>query len=760
MSTPESVSRTPLIAIVGNPNSGKTTIFNLLTGLRQKVGNYPGVTVERKIGECYSQHGKKLRLIDLPGAYSLNARSPDEAVLRDVLLGRRKDTQRPDRVVFVADAANIERNLYLLTQVLELGLPTVLVLNMMDIAEAKEWKIDIAKLSAELGVPVVPMQATRGSGQLELKTTISREDIPLPLWQSPPLPDDIRHALQSSRDQLLKSGAVHDKTTLLEPLYLLSDHDPLHAGIQGEHLELIQRGRQALNKAHEGWEDQLVADRYAKIEELTQRILKRPEQELPTLTRKLDNILLHPIFGGAIMLAALAVIFYLIFTVAETPMGWIDETFGTLGEWVKGKMAEGDLRDLIVDGAIAGVGGVVIFLPQILILFFFIGIMEDTGYMARVAFILDRFMSMVGLNGKAFLPFLSSYACAIPGVMAARTIDSPKDRLITILIAPLASCTARIPVYVLLISVFMPDDVSTWVKAGIMVALYLLGTLGAFFFALVLNKGLMRGANAPMILEMPSYKMPALRSILMLVWQRAKAFLVRAGTIIFGISILIWAASTYPKDHDLAARAHDLEERITAMEEAEGEKKDPAAEINESISKPGPRAEGVAQEESEKAPESPELVAAHEELAKVNSLHLAQSFAGRAGHFIEPVIKPLGYDWKIGIGLIGSFAAREVFVNTMSVVYAVQSADDEDISPVRDRIRNEKRADGTPVYSPLVCVSLLVFYVFAMQCISTMAVVKRETGKWRWMWFQLGFMSGTAYLLSLAVYQIGTALGY
>ncbi len=719
-------AESPLLAIVGNPNSGKTTIFNLLTGLRQKVGNYPGVTVEKKIGECYSQHGKKLRLIDLPGAYSLNARSPDEAVLRDVLLGRRADTPRPDRVVFIADAANLERNLYLLTQVLELGLPTVLVLNMMDIAEAKEWRIDVKKLAEELGVPVVPMQATSGTGFLELKAAISREDIPLPRWQSAPLPEEIRAALQTTRAELLLTGAVHDKTTLLEPLYLLSDHDPLHAGIKDTHLGQIQRGRDTLNAAYPGWEDELVAARYVEIEKVTAEVLKRPEQELPTLTQKLDAFLLHPIFGGITVLTFLVFLFYLIFKVAEGPMDWIDAGFGSLGAWVSELMPPGDLRDLIVEGAIAGVGGVVIFLPQILILFFFIGLMEDTGYMARLAFILDRLMSVVGLNGKAFIPFLSSYACAIPGVMATRTIDSPKDRLITILIAPLASCSARIPVYVLLISAFMPDTVSTLAKASIMVGLYALGTLGAFFFAWVLNKGVMRGSNAPMILEMPSYKMPALRSILLLVWQRARAFLVRAGTVIFGISILIWAASTYPKNHALNDQAAVIEQRITALEASAD----------------------IAQVDAAKA-----------ELALVKSQHLAQSIAGRAGHLIEPAIKPLGYDWKIGIGLIGSFAAREVFVNTMSVVYAVQ-AEDDDLTPVRDRLRQEKRVDGSLVYTPLVCISLLVFYVFAMQCVSTMAIVKRETGSWGWMWFQLGFMTGTAYLLALGVYQIGSALGY
>jgi ferrous iron transport protein B len=691
MSAPDS----PLLAIVGNPNSGKTTLFNLLTGLRQKVANYPGVTVEKKIGECWSQHGKKLRLIDLPGAYSLNARSPDEAVLRDVLLGRRSDTPKPDKVVLVLDAANLERNLYLATQILELGLPTVIALNMIDIAEGKNWRIDVKKLSDELGVPVVPMQATSGKGLLELKAAMSREDLPQPRWHSAPLPEEIRASVIATRAELALTGAVQEKSSLLEPLYLLSDHDPLHAGIKDTQLGQISRGRAALEKAHPGWEDQLVNDRYSAIEKLCREVLVRPDQEPVTITQKLDRWLLHPVFGGVFVLAFLVFLFYLIFKVAEGPMGWIEAAFAALGSWVTGVMPPGDLRDLIVDGAINGVSGVVVFLPQILILFFFIGIMEDTGYMARLAFIMDRLMSVVGLNGKAFLPFLSSYACAVPGIMASRTIDSPKDRLITILIAPLASCSARLPVYLLLISALMPDSVSLWAKASIMVGLYALGTLGAFGFAWILNKGIMRGANAPMILEMPSYKMPSIKGILLLVWQRARAFLLRAGTVIFGISILIWAASTYPKS------------------------------------------------------DSPDA-----------SVRLEQSIAGRAGHLIEPVIAPLGYDWKIGIGLIGSFAAREVFVNTMAVVYAVQSEDEEDMTPLRDRLRQETRASGKPAYSPLVCISLLVFYVFAMQCVSTMAIVKRETGSWGWMWFQLAAMTGTAYVLALAIFQIGTATGY
>lgn len=717
----------PLLAVVGNPNSGKTTLFNLLTGLRQKVANYPGVTVEKKIGECRTQHGKKLRVIDLPGAYSLNARSPDEAVLRDVLLGRRADTPRPDRILFVADASNLERNLYLLSQVLELGLPTVLVLNMMDVAAHKQWRIDIPRLSEELGVPVVPMQAISGQGLLELRVAISREDLPAPRWHSAPLPEDIRTALHHSRDSLAAAGAIHDEATLLEPLYLMADHNPLHDGFEDSHLAQIREAREAVEKAHPGWEDQLVADRYIAIEKLSAKVLTLPEQEVRTFTHRLDQFLLHPFFGGAVLLGILAFLFFLIFRVAEGPMGWIEEAFAALGNTVTAFMPPGDLRDLIVDGAINGVAGVVVFLPQILILFFFIGIMEDTGYMARLAFIMDRLMSVVGLNGKAFLPFLSSYACAVPGIMATRTIDSPKDRLITILIAPLASCSARLPVYLLLISALMPESVSAWARAGTMVGLYALGTLGAFGFAWIFNKGILRGANAPMILEMPNYKLPSLKAILLQVWQRAKAFLVRAGTVIFGMSILIWAASTYPKDRALMAEAEQIEQRIEALETANDE----AA-----------------------------LTAAGDELAGIKSRQLAQSLAGRAGHFIEPLIAPLGYDWKIGIGLIGSFAARELFVNTMAVVYAVGAEDEEDMTPLRERIQQETRADGTAVYSPLVCVSLLVFYVFAMQCVSTLAIVKRETGSWKWVWFQLFYLSGTAWVLAFAVYQIGSMMGW
>lgn len=684
------------VALAGNPNSGKSTLFNLLTGLRQKVANYPGVTVEKRVGETRTLHGQPLRIIDLPGAYSLNARSPDEAILRDVLLGRQAGTERPDKVVCVADASNLPRHLYLVSQILELGLPTILVLNMMDVAEQKQWQIDAKKLSERLGIPVVPMQASTGRGFHELKIAMSREDLPPPPRPLVPLPAPVHTSLLRCRDELVELGEVNPKATLLEPLYLLSDRDPVHYGIDSHHVRKVNACRAELEHAVPGWEDQLVTDRHAAIDALLAEVLQRPNQAVATLTSKLDNYLLHPIWGGLNVLFVLGLLFFLIFKVAEGPMGWIESAFGLLGGWIEGHMPPGDLRDLLVDGAVQGVNGVVIFLPQILILFFFIALLEDTGYMARLAFIMDRFMSFAGLSGKSFLPFLSCYACAVPGIMATRTVEHPRDRLVTILVAPLASCSARLPVYSLLIGAFFPtDQISAWCKAGIMLGLYSLGTGAAFVFAWIFSRGIMRGSASPMILEMPAYKAPSLKSILLQVGERARVFLVRAGTVILGLSILVWACSTYPKS------------------------------------------------------DSPNA-----------SERLEQSFAGRAGHLIEPIIRPLGYDWKIGIGLLSSFAAREVFVSTMSVVHAVETQEEGNLTPLRDRLRAETDSSGRHIYTPLVCVSLLVFYVFAMQCLSTLAIVKRETNGWKWPLFQLAYLSASAYLLSLLVYQAGRALGW
>ena len=695
---------TPLVyALVGNPNCGKSTLFNALTGLRQKVGNYPGVTVEKKIGECFSQHGRRMTLIDLPGSYSLNARSPDESVMRDVLLGRAPGTPRPDRVVCVVDASNLERHLYLVTQIIELGLPVVVALNMVDVAVGRQIKLDVARLSERLGVPVVPTQASIKKGLIELKLAMSRDDLAAPHGMPDLLPVPVRGGLLRSRETLAQAGLVRADAPLLEPLYLLSSHDPTHYGIADQALAQLTAVREQMEREVPGWEDRLVAARYDAIGALCAEVVRRPDVARLSFTDRLDAVLLHRVWGWAALLLVLAVIFTLIFKVAEAPMGWIEallsggELFGKpiggLAGWVEGLMPDGDLRSLIIDGAIAGVAGVLVFLPQILILFFFIGLLEDTGYMARLAFMMDRLMGKVGLNGRSFLPILSSYACAVPGVMAARTIDSPKDRLITIMVAPLASCSARLPVYALLIPLlFPPELMPAWGKALILLGLYALGTLGAFFFAWLFNRTLMKGVSTPLILELPSYKAPALAGIARQMADRAWMFVRRAGTVILGLSLILWAALTYPKSKD----------------------GDPSQQV-------------------------------------------AHSLAGRLGHAVEPLVRPMGGDWRVAIGLIGAQGAREVFNSQLGVIYAVEGAE-EDETPLRDRLRQEKHGDGRPVYSVPFCLGLLVYFVFAMQCLSTVAIVRRETGGWKWPLFQFAYMTGTGYLLAVLIYQIGTRL--
>ncbi|MFK5921810.1 MAG: ferrous iron transport protein B [Verrucomicrobiota bacterium] len=667
-----------VFALVGNPNCGKTTLFNALTGMRQKVGNYPGVTVERKEGTCYGQHGEELRLIDLPGAYSLNARSPDEEILRDVLLGRRDDTPTPDAVIVILDASNPERNLYLATQVLELGLPTILVLNMIDVADSQNLKLNVSAISEAFGVPVIPMQANSRKGLPELRIAMSKADLPSSSLRIP-LPDDTQQLLDKfSRDNPQDEDNNHNERAAL---YLLDEETKK-------------------NHSNSEWENHLIAARYDTIQKICADAVKQSANNAPSPTDRLDAFLLHKIWGWVALISLMTLIFSLIFSYAEIPMDWIDTAFTALADKVTTLMPPGDLRDLITEGIIAGVGGVAIFLPQILILFFFIGLMEDTGYMSRVAFMMDRLMSKVGLNGKSFVPLLSSYACAIPGIMATRTVENPKDRLITILVAPWASCSARLPVYLLMIAVLIPESkVPIFTKVGFMLSLYILGTVGIFIAAWIFNKTFRRKVKTLPIMELPLYKAPSWYTIVLHMWERTKIFIRRAGTIILGVSILLWAAENYPKT---------------------------------------PGADKATQVEN--------------------------SIAGKIGHAIEPVIKPLGYDWRIGIGLVASFAAREFFVSAMAITYNVEQegvAENVAAETLRQRMRAAKRPDGvTPAFSPLVCLSLMIFYLFAMQCISTTVVVRRETNSWKWPMFQIAFMTGTAYFASLIVYQGGLLLGF
>jgi len=624
---------TPTIALIGNPNAGKTTLFNALTGENQRIGNYSGVTVEVKSGTSYTPHGRKLRVLDLPGCYSLNAASPDEQVAVDMLRGKIAGEATPDLVVCVVDASNLERHLQLALQVIELGVPCVLALNMVDVAEKSGLRLDPAKISEELGIPVVPMQASAGKGILELKQALR--------FPFPPAP--------------------------LNPAWLASDATPEES-------------------------------RRSFIHSLCELAARRPNSHQQTFSDRLDAWLLHPFFGWFAFLGVMFLVFWAIFSFASIPMGWIESLQGIVTTAVENLMPEGDLRSLLTDGVIAGVGGVIIFLPQIILLFLFIGLLESSGYMSRAAFLMDGFMSRAGLSGKAFLPLFSSYACAIPGVMATRTIDSAKERLVTIFVAPWMSCSARLPVYFLIVPLLLHEEEGSWKQALVLFAIYALGTLTAFIVARILRGKLGADANPRhFLLEMPPYRAPQWPYILRHVTDRAWAFVKKAGTIILGLSILLWALSTYPK--------HEGDDETEA---------------------------------------------------------LAHSAMGRIGAVIEPVVAPLGFDGRTGTAILTSFAAREVFVSSMAIIFRVEETDDEQETRklLRERIAAAERPDGSPLFTPLTLISLLVFYIYALQCLPTTAVVAREAGSWKWAIGQFAFMSGFAYVASLVIFQIGRLLGF
>jgi len=609
-----------IFAIAGNPNSGKTTIFNQLTGLRQKVANYPGVTVEKVAGRV-RLNGDEYTVIDLPGTYSVHPRSPEEKIACEVLCGLRPEMPPPSGVVCVVDSTNLERNLYLALQIKDIGLPMLLVLNMADEMNARGGKIDAGKLSQHLGVPVVSSVGNRGVGLDEIRKFISQ------------------HSNGAGEGSALRIPAATPNADEVRDRY--------------------QRSHQILGTA--------------RLRQLTDSKVQQV----------VDRIVMHPLWGTALFFAIVIFVFQSIFSWATPLRDGIAAGFGQMGLWVKTHVANAILRSLISDGVLAGVGSVLTFLPQILILFFFIALLEDSGYMARAAFLMDRVMKKIGLQGKSFLPLLSSYACAIPGIMACRTIENKNDRLATMMIAPLMTCSARLPVYTLLIGAFIPATpvLGRFISLPTLalLGLYALGLGTAMLVARVLKSSVLKSKETPFILEIPPYRLPNARTVFNTMWNRSRLFVRRAGTVILGISLVLWALASLP----------------------------PGADVNHSV-------------------------------------------AGRIGHLIEPAIQPLGFDWRIGIGLISSFAAREVIVSSLSTIYNVQMGD-KGMSLV-ETVRHEM--------TPLTAVSLMVFFALACQCMSTLAVVRRETNGWRWPVFLFSYMTLLAYLCSLVVYQGGRLLGF
>jgi ferrous iron transport protein B len=620
--TAVAVARAPRVALVGNPNSGKTALFNALTGSRQKVANYAGVTVERKEGQAITPGGRRVRILDLPGTYSLRARSPDEEVTRDVVLGRFPGEETPDLLICVADATNLRLVLRLILELKQVGQPAVLALNMYDIARRQGLEIDLERLSAELGMPVVPTVAVRKGGIEALLAEVERmvpqsRGAPADLWREPDAAE--LRAAHREAERILKAAVAPPK---------------------------------------------------------------RPD----TWTGRLDAVLLHPVAGMVILLAVLFLMFQAVFTWAAPAMEAIDAGFTALGGLVNAVMPQGVLRSLIADGVIAGVGSVLVFLPQILILFFFIILLEDLGYMARAAFLMDRVMGGAGLHGRAFIPLLSSFACAIPGIMSARVIDNRRDRLATIMVAPLMTCSARIPVYTLVIAAFIPRQ-TVWGFASlqglVMFGLYGAGIVSALTVAFVMRRLMWRGAVEPFIMELPAYKTPDARNVLMNVMIRGQIFLRRAGTIILAMMVLVWFLSTVPG--------------------------------------PPPGAVGPA---------------------------IDYSFAGMIGHAMEPVLAPIGFTWQIGVALIPGMAAREVAVAALGTVYAVSGQTAGGLSGALSQ-----------QWSLATALAFLAWYVFAPQCASTLAVVKRETNSWRWPIIMFAYMLGLAYLAAFVVFHVARALG-
>ena len=692
--------RLRLVALVGNPNSGKTTLFNALTGLRQRVGNYPGVTVERKEGRLRTGGGPEATLLDLPGTYSLTPGSPDEQIATDILLGRASHTPVPDAVICVVDASHLERNLFLVSQIIDHGIPTVIALNMIDIAERSGIRIDIRSLERGLGVPVIPTVASRSEGITELVSAVdglkggSRPTSP---WRLPgPVERETEELAGILHDvhHIAPAHARHEAISLLTAESAVLDRMDRFAP---EVIAHVRRDHEKLDFLGFDRRSVFVESRYSWIKSLCTQSVQRTLLHGASLSDRIDAVVTHRVWGVVIFLALMALVFQAMFSWAQVPMDLIKQGFDWFGARVGEAMPPGDLRDLIIHGGIAGVAAVVTFLPQILFLFLFLGLLEDTGYMARAAFIMGRVMSKVGLHGKSFIPLLGSFACAIPGIMATRTIDNPRDRLATMLVAPLVSCSARLPVYALMIAAVIPPLTLFGIFSlpGLtMLSMYLLGLFMALLMAWIFKKTLLRGGPPSFIIELPPYTIPSLRSTLMLMWERGWLFLKRAGTIILGASILLWFLASYPK--------------------LEGGT--PADKLN-------------------------------------------HSFVGVAGRLIEPVIRPLGFDWKIGIGLITSLIQREVFVSTMGTIYDVGGGQAGG-SGLAERLRTSRDpVTGANAFTPLTGICIMVYYVLAMQCFSTVAVMRRETNGWKWPLFQVAYMTALAYGVTFIVFRAGTAMG-
>ena len=697
------------IALVGNPNSGKSSLFNALTGLNQKVGNFPGVTVDKKTGSSQLTPGLSVNIVDLPGTYSLYPKRADEWVTYKVLLNQ-DPSVRADMVVLLVDASNLKRNLLFCSQIIDLKIPVVVALTMMDLAAQKGIEIDIEGLERELGIPIVAVNPRKNKGIIQLKKVVDLRARQLNL--APP-----RGFIGT---QALAAGAVQDVKKLFPEI---SDYTAIHYLINHEQFDLSgdqQSKIEAIEALHAFNHTRIQADeilaRYSRIRQIMKHTVAEPDPLEKTLfTERLDKLFLDRTWGYIILLGVLFLLFQSVFWIAQFPMDGIDWTFSKLGGWLGQHLPEAWWSDLLVNGLLAGLSGILVFVPQIMILFGLITILEDTGYMARISFLSDKLMRKVGLNGKSVMPMISGFACAIPAIMSARNIENRKERLLTILITPLMSCSARLPVYTMLIALVIPrKEVFGFfsLQGLVMMALYMLGLVMAMIVSYVAKWFIKLKEKSFFILELPIYRGPRWNNVVVTMINKAKTFVVDAGKVIMVISLILWALSSFgpPRRSEVTA---SFNRQIAA----------------------NPAQAAALQKEKQAA-------------------MLENSYAGTLGKVVAPLIHPLGYDWKIGIALITSFAAREVFVGTMATLYSVEGGKDADQQTLRQRMQSAKREDGSPVYTLASGVSLMIFYVLAMQCMSTLAVVRRETRSWKWPAIQLVYMTGLAYVMSLIAFQL------
>jgi ferrous iron transport protein B len=726
-------SRHALVLVAGNPNSGKSTLFNALSGARTRVANYPGVTIDRRSATVALPDGTSVELTDLPGTYSLSARSAEEQIAVESLLGR--GMRRPDVILVVADATALARALYLTIEILEIGQPVVVALNMTDEAARDGITIDAARLEAITGARIVPTVASRGQGIDAVRAALA-EALAHPRVPAAPAverPAALAADLAELERLILDSHAMdraEDARAWAQWLLLSLDHDGPDelTGVPPALREAASRIHHRAQTAGRNLDLEIIAARYQLVDRLMAEVCITEASSRRSWTDRVDAVLTHRVGGAFAFAAVMLVIFQALFSWSEPAIAAIEDLVTTIQGWVSGVLPPGPLTSLIVEGIIAGVGNVVVFVPQIALLFFFIGLLEDLGYLARAAFVIDRVMRAVGLHGRAFVPMLSGFSCAVPAVMATRTLESRTDRLLTMLVLPLTSCSARLPVYVLVTAtVFATGSRVGLLSTGAVVlfAMYSLSVVAALGAAAVLRRTVLKGPSPPLVLELPPYRLPVLSVLLRGVWQRVRSFLIDAGTVILALTIVLWVLLSYPKDPAVTLAAEQERSAIGALALDDEARDARLAEID----------------------------------TRESGAQLRYSVAGRVGHFIEPAIAPLGFDWRIGVGILGAFAAREVFVGTLGVVFDIADADEAN-QPLREVLRGATWPDGSPLMTPLAGVSLMVFFVLACQCMSTVAVVRRESGTWRWPLFMVAYMTALAYTASLLVYQTGQWMGW